>query len=169
MTEIKDNRYVRGAQRLGTRISRIKQVLSVAVVVELAGPYMKRRTLERFDREVDPDENPWKKHAPSTLRRRRSKPGTRMKNGRPKILEDSGQMRNAIRAIRGRADGAVYTNTGAGVRIGITDPKQVPKAFVHQRGWEHVPQRRFLGVGRKDTDAISAMLRRAAERAGLDF
>lgn len=169
MTEIRDTHYVRGAQKLGRRIASVKQALSVAVVVELAGPYMKRRTLERFDKEVDPDDNPWARLSRSTVLRRKRKPGTRMKNGRPKILDDSGSMRAAIKAIRGRADGAVYTNTGAGVRIGITDPKQLAKAFVHQRGWDRTPQRRFLGVGRKDTDAISAMLRRAAERAGLDF
>lgn len=150
-----DGRYTAGVARISDRLSRIKTVLSVAVLQEEIGNLLLRRTLTRFDREVDPDERPWTPLQSSTLERRKRQ-GVKGK----KILVQTGALRGSIRRIRGSASGVVAVNTGAGFRIGVDDPEQFAKASAHQRGTGSVPVRRFLGVGRLDVRSVDSFLRR---------
>lgn len=159
-----DTPFVRGYEKLSRRIATIRASLAVPPLTEAIGRLLLKRTLERFDREVDPDGQRWRELEPETLARRGRANGGSGK----KILNATGQMRGAIRIIRGAdAVGAVYTNTGARVRIGISDPDQVGKARAHQRGYRHIPVRRFLGIGALDVRAVDGLLRRAAAKAEL--
>ena len=117
-----------------------------------------RRTLERFDREVDPDGTPWKPLAPATVIIKR-----RLGFGHKGKLKRTEALRRSIRVIRGGL-GTVYTNTGAGFRIGVDDPKVVEYARVQNSGADRIPARRFLGIGRLDVKAVDSLLRRKAQQ-----
>lgn len=151
MAAARDTSYVRGAARLSQRISTISAALNLPVLTESVASLLLARTLRRFDQQVDPDGRPWEPHAESTKRQRGSN---------ATILNRTGAMRGAITRIRGNAAGTVYAITGAGARIGIDDPRQVPKGTYHQYGTRHIPQRRFLGIGRLDVKAVDSLLRR---------
>lgn len=167
---LRDTRYVHGAERLGRRMATITAALSLPVLTREVGELLLKRTLIRFKEEVDPDNVPWKPLAATTMLRRRNIPG--IGEAHP-ILVRSTRLRGAIRVLRGQAAGAVYTNTGAGVRIGVDDPDLVARARAHQQGNARVPQRRFLGIGRLDVKAVDSLLRRrgaklnATLRSGL--
>lgn len=167
-----DTQFVRGAERLSQRIATIRAKLSLPVMTEQIGDLLLKRTQARFDRQVDPDGMAWKPLAEYTLRRKQQE-GYGSKN----ILVRTEALRKAIKLIRGRADGTIFTNTGAGVRIGI-DPKAVSVvptkkgsrtervadyAIVHQKGSKNVPKRRFLGIGRLDVKAVDTFLRRRGD------
>lgn len=156
---LSDTRYVNGARKLGVRIRTIRDALNLPVLTGEIERLLLARTLRRFDRQLDPNENKWAPLKEDSLRRREQK-------GRP-LLVQTGDMRRAIQIIRGSAEGAIYTNTGASIRIGISDPDQVDKARTHQRGYKTIPARKFLGIGRNDVKAVDGLLRRAAENAGL--
>lgn len=156
-----DTQFVKGAEKLATRIRTIRATLAVSVLENEIGQLLLRRTLDRFDREVDPDNKPWTPLAPSSLERRRRSGG---KQGK-KILVQSGAMRGAIRRIRGSASGLVAANTGAGFRIGVDDQEQTGKALAHQKGTSSIPVRRFLGIGRLDIKAVDGLLRRRSIEA----
>lgn len=152
-----DNRFVRGADKLKRRLDTIVAGLALSGLTEGVGELLLRRTLKRFDSEVDPDGRPWVPLARSSLQRRKRNPG----NSSGKILVQTRAMRNAIKLIRGGA-GSVYTTTGVGHRIGIQDEGIAVRARVHNLGLGHVPQRRFLGVGRLDVKSVDSYLRRRA-------
>lgn len=159
MTSPADTRYVRGAEKLGKRIATIRAVLSVPALVQEANQLLLRRTLRRFDQQVDPDNRPWTPLAESTLARRGRAGGSK---GSP-ILVQSGELRRSIKIIKGGA-GTIYTNTGAEGRIGVEGSESlVGKARAHQRGTKNIPVRRFLGIGRPDVKAVDGLLRRKAE------
>ncbi len=153
-----DNQYVRGASRLAQRIRTLRAALAIPVLEEELGRLLLRRTLQRFDNEVDPDGRPWAALSASTLSRRKRKGG---KQGK-KILVQSGAMRAAIRRIRGSSEGLVAVKTGAGFRIGVDDKNQTGKAATHQYGRPGIPVRRFLGIGRLDVKSVDSFLRRRA-------
>lgn len=158
-----DTKFVSGVAKLQRRIATIRATLSLPVMTEEIGQLLLRRTLARFDAEVDPDNKPWKPLSSETLRRRNRAGG---KPGAP-ILVQTQKMRNSIRLIRGSASGAVFTNTGAGVRIGITDPEQVDKARAHNYGTGNIPVRRLLGVAALDVKSVDSLLRRRAVKLGI--
>lgn len=154
----RDTQYVQGAQRLARRISTIRTRLALPPLVDEIGGLLLKRTLERFDREVDPFGVPWRELAPSTLRRKAA-----LGYGSSPKLVRTREMRSAIQLIRGRADGGMFTNTGAGSRIGIVDPDVVPKARAQNRGVPgRIPARRFLGIGPLDVKAVDGFMRRKA-------
>ena len=159
----KDSPYVSGAAKLSKRIATIRAALAVPVLTKEIGELLLRRTLDRFEREVDPNYTPWRPLASSTLARRKRAGGV----PGAKILQQTGAMKKSIKIIRGDNTGTIYTNTGAGVRIGIEDEEQVPKARAHQRGTPRIPVRKFLGIGSRDVNAVDGLLRRAASKAGL--
>ena len=160
MTTLQDTRYVRGAEKLGKRIATIRAALSVPVIAREANELLLRRTLARFDREVDPDGKPWPALASETLARRNRANGY---PGKPKLVQ-TGELRASIKLLRG-GEGSVYTNTGAGGRIGIEgDENLVGKARAHQRGYGNIPVRRFLGIGRNDVTAVDGLMRRIATK-----
>jgi len=63
----------------------------------------------------------------------------------------------------------MFTNTGAGIRIGITDPDIATYGVVQNRGNGRVPARRFLGIGRLDVKAVDSKLRRIAAQLERDL
>ncbi len=154
---INDTPFVRGAQRLGQRIATIRATCALPPMVDEITDLLLKRTLARFDQQVDPDGRPWRALSAYTLQRR-EKEGF----GSGPILQRTKALRSSIRVIRGAAVGATYTNTGAGSRIGVDDPETVQRAAVHNKGSEHIPARRFLGIGRLDVKAVDSLLRRKA-------
>lgn len=151
-----DTKYVRGVNKLAQRIRTIREHFGVAALTDEVGALLLRRTLERYDREVDPDGRPWVPLANTTLERRRRAGGNLGK----KILVQTGALRASIKLVRGALSGAIATNTGAGVRIGVEDPEQLAKAGAHNYGRGAVPMRKFLGVGRLDVKAVDSLMRR---------
>lgn len=152
-----DSPFVKGAEKLSRRIGTIRTRLALPPLTEEIGGLLLRRTLNRFEREVDPDENPWRPLAESTLRRKQAEG-----YGGKKKLQRTEQMKKAIKLIRGRADGGTFFNTGAGIRIGITDPEVAVRARAQNRGTTRIPMRRFLGIGALDIRAVDSFLRRKA-------
>lgn len=155
---VQDTKFVRGAERLGRRIATVRAALSLPLLVRETNELLLRRTLDRFDREVDPDGKPWPALADTTLERRRRAGGY---PGKAKLVQ-TGELRASIQLIRG-GEGTIFTNTGAGGRIGIEgDEELIGKARAHQRGLNNIPVRRFLGIGRNDITAVDGLLRRKA-------
>lgn len=152
-----DTEFVRGAERLGQRIATIRSTLALPALTKETGDLLLKRTLQRFDREVDPDERPWAPLKPSTIEIKR-----RLGYGHKGKLKRTDAMRNAIRIIRGGL-GTTFTNTGAGVRIGIESPKIAEYAKAQNQGTDRIVARRFLGVGRLDVKAVDSLLRRKAK------
>lgn len=156
-----DNQYVRGADKLARRINTIRARLSLPALTDEIGDLLLRRTLQRFDQEVDPNNRPWRPLAIATLERKR-----RLGYGNNNMLVREGTLRNSIKKITGRNAGATYANTGAGVRIGIADPKVAEYARAQNQGVPgRIPARRFLGVGRLDVKAVDSFLRRRGDAA----
>lgn len=156
-----DTKYVSGVAALKRRIATIRETLQLPPMMDAIGDLMVKRTLTRFDAEVDASGRDWAPLSVSTLRKR-ARAGTGKKK-----LNETGAMRAAIKLIRGSAAGAVYTNTGAGFRIGISDPAQTLKGAVHNKGTDTVPQRRFLGVGSLDVKAVASLMHRRAKKLNL--
>ena len=147
------------------------------------GEAMLRSTDERFRNQVDPQGQPWKPLAASTLKRKRG----------PKILTESHQLRNSMTykaddeklqvgtnavhaaihqlggTIRQRSRRQVLAfnkkgrflghkaaskrKTSVNVRIATIGPRLV-----------RIPARPFLGVSAKDKDKVIAILKRHLER-----
>ena len=152
---LSNNRRVLGAQKLAKRIQTIRENLNLPEMVDSIGELLLRRTKNRFDTETDPTGKRWTPLKASTLARRR-----RNGSSSEKILQDTKAMKDSIKVIRGGV-GTAYTNTGAGIRIGIDDPDIAAYARLHQLG-KSVKKRRFLGVGAADVKAVDGLLRRKA-------
>lgn len=154
-----DTEFVKGSEKLAARIATVRRNLNLPDLTEGISVLLLRRTLDRFDAGVDPDGKPWTPLKPSTLRIKR-----RLGYGHKGMLKRTESLRRAIRVIRGGA-GTVYTNTGAGFRIGVDDPKVAEYARIQNSGSENIPARRFLGIGRLDVKAVDSYLRRKAQQA----
>ena len=153
---LRDSRTVRGAERLGRRIRTIVENLALPVLTNDIGSLLVKRTKDRFEQEVDPDGVPWK---PLNRKYAAQKAA---EGHRTKILQRTGTLKDSIRKIQGTPTGTLYTNTGAGVRIGVDEDK-VPYARYHQEGTRAIPRRVFLGVGRLDVKAVDSLLRRKSK------
>jgi phage gpG-like protein len=156
----KDTPQVTGAAKLAQRIATITERLDLPDLTEEIGRLLLRRTLQRFDREVSPNNVPWVPLADATLaRKKRGGYGDRNK------LVRTEKMRNAIKIIRGRNQGTTYGMTNVGIRIGIQDPEIAEYARLQNSGDPgRIPARRFLGVGRLDIKAVDSLLRRKADQ-----
>ncbi len=158
-----DSQFTDGAARLSRRIATITTKLALPVMVGRIGPLLLRRTLERFDREVTPDGQPWKALAEGTIKRR----SYLDLSGKKKLVRE-GTLRAAIKAIKG-GEGSFGINTGAGVRIGIdasaVDEDGEPVSVYARIQNRERNGRRFLGVGRLDIKAVDSLLRRAGDDA----
>ncbi len=159
MANVQDTPFVNGAARLSQRIRTISKNLALPVLVNEIGDLLLARTLRRFDAEITPDNDPWADLAPSTIQTK-----AQQGYGSKKKLVRTGKMREAIRIIRGNAAGATYTNTGAGVRIGVADEEVAVYARVQNSGNSHVPSRRFLGIGALDVKSVDSFLRRQGQK-----
>lgn len=154
-----DTKFIRGADKLQRRIQTIRANLGLPAMVDEIGKLLLRRTLERFDQGVDPDGNRWPALKDQTIDRKR-------RGGYPELpLKRTLALRNSIKLIKGDVTGTTFTNTGAGVRIGVEDPKIAEYAVVQNRGdaRKHIPARRFLGIGQLDIKSVDSFLRRKAE------
>lgn len=160
MAQASDTRFVHGAARLSQRIETIRRNLALPVLTNEIGELLLRRTMDRFDREVDPDGTPWQELAATTIAAKR-----RQGYGNKGKLVRTSKLRNSIKMIRGSNAGTIFTNTGAGVRIGIADPEVVQYARIQNNGNRTTPARRFLGVGRLDVKAVDSFLRRRGTMA----
>jgi phage gpG-like protein len=160
-----DTKFVDGAAKLSRRIATIRERLALPVMIPQIGALLLKRTLDRFDREVTPDDLAWVPLADSTLKRR-----SYLGVGKKKLV-NYGDLRASIAIIKGGA-GTTFTNTGAGLRIGIDSNKVnregVPLALIGSvlnRGNKHIPARQFLGIGRLDVKAVDSLLRRQGDKA----
>lgn len=154
----KDTSQVRGAEKLSKRLNTIRTALALPPLMDEIGALLLRRTRERFRQEITPDYEPWAALKPATLRRKQAEG-----YGDKQKLERTGAMFKAIQVIKGRADGGTFINTGAGFRLGITDPEIAAYARVQNRGNSRIVARRFLGIGRLDIRAVDSLLRRKAK------
>lgn len=149
-----DTHFVRGAAKIAKRIRTIQARTQIALHSGLLEDLLLRRIKDRFERQVDPDGRPWPRAAASTLKRKTN----------PKLLQRSGTLLRSIAIIRVNNRGLAVA-TGAGFRIGVTDPEAARYGRFHQFGIG-VPQRRFLGIGELDRKAVDSLLRRVILGAG---
>lgn len=149
-----DNEFLHGADRLKQRIRTIRSNYDVHVIVPELGQLLLNRTRARFDRQVDPDNNPWKALLPSTLRRK--------DNGgygdQPALVRER-SLRDSIQITEG-GEGSFAVNTGAQVRIGIQDEEIAQYARLLQKGTKRMSARAFLGIGALDIKAVDGYMRR---------
>ena len=157
---VTDTRFVRGAEKLAQRIRTLRANLALPAMVDEIGALLLRRTQDRFNKEVDPDGVKWVRLAPTTIETK-----LRLGYGGKTKLKRTEALYKSIKLIRGSVAGTIFTNTGAGVRIGIDDPQQVVVGRVQNNGNRNIPARRFLGVGALDVKSVDSFLRRKAEKA----
>jgi phage gpG-like protein len=118
-----------------------------------------RRTMERFDKEIEPSGKRWAPLSEYTLGDPRAGAQGR------RILNRTGKLRSSIRIIRGGL-GSTFTNTGAGARIGIQDPEMAEIGAALNKGVQgRIPARKFLGIGPTDIASVDAYLRRRGNEA----
>jgi phage gpG-like protein len=155
-----DTKFVRGADKLQARIATIRQNLQLPILIEEVGQLLLRRTLDRFENEVDPDGKSWVPLKETTLRRK-----AYAGYGSKKKLQRTGKLKSSIRVIRG-GSGTTFTNTGAGLRIGIENPEVAVYGKIQNTGNNRIRARRFLGIGALDVKAVDSLLRRKAKELG---
>ncbi len=160
MTQVRDTRFVGGAAKLAQRIRTIRANLSLPVLTNEIGELLLQRTLRRFDAEVTPDGDDWAELADTTHKRKAS-----LGYGGENKLVRTSKMRGAIAIIRGSVEGSTFTNTGAGLRIGIDDSEVAGYARIQNNGNGRIPARRFLGIGALDIKSVDSFLRRQGQKA----
>lgn len=156
---LRDSEFVNGATKLKQRIATIRERLGVPAMTQEIGELLLARTLRRFDQEVDPDGVKWVALSPVTVVIKR-----RLGYGGKGKLKRTENLRKSIQLLRGSVSGSVFTNTGAGVRIGIPDGKQADIGRVQNYGDGRIPARRFLGIGALDVKSVDSFLRRRAQQ-----
>lgn len=162
MVSVRDSAYVGGAAKLQQRIRTLRRNLGLPALIPEIGELLYKRTMDRFRREVTPNEVPWAPLAAATLSRK-----AREGYGNQQKLVRKGYMRDAIKIIRGNITDSTFVNTGAGLRIGIDDPGVAEYAKAQRRGIPgRMPAREFLGIGRLDVKAVDSFLRRKAATMG---
>jgi hypothetical protein len=153
-----DTRFVRGASRVRRRIASIQAATTVALNPETLGKLLLDRVKKRFKRGVSPDGTKWPPLEPATKLRK-------AKSQFKGPLMRSGTLFNAIKVIRGTHAGLFAGATGAGFRIGVSDPKAAEygrlmnNGFYHVRAKRMIEPRRFMGVGELDRKAVDSALR----------
>jgi len=115
------------------------------------GKTMVDHTILRFERQVDPEGQPWTPHAPATLMRRALRGGRG--GGAAQILIDSARLRNSISHVAGRDRVAVGTNViyGAVQQLG---------GQAGRGGATTIPPRPFVGMDESDREDIPGILAR---------
>lgn len=156
---VRDTEFVRGAEKLAQRIRTIRANLALPAMTAEIGDLLLRRTLTRFDQEIDPDGKPWVPLAPTTIETK-----LRLGFGGKGKLKRTETLRKSITIIRGNASGSVYTNTGAGVRIGVSSEARAEIARAQNSGTNKIPARRFLGIGALDIKSVDSFLRRRGQK-----
>ena len=112
-----------------------------------AALFLERETKQNFQKQQDPDGNPWKPLAESTLR-------AKLRRRAPKaILRDTSTLVSGI-AARPASDNQVSVETTAGAEYGIW----------HQLGTRRMPQRRYIGFSQRYIDRVQEILLRYLEQ-----
>lgn len=151
----------------------LKRLLKVggdlSPVMKNIGEYLVQATEERFRTETDPDGNKWPEVSDAT----------RKKKKHPKVLTESGQLRQSINYRASGNEVVVGTNKpyAAAMQFGFDGPVQIPR---HKRlmkqvygkalrfpVWaeipahtiqQHIPAREFLGVSEADRREILGII-----------
>lgn len=111
------------------------------------GEYMQRSTQDRFKSQTGPDGDRWEVLKPRTLERK--------KHNRDKILTQSGYLRHHI-----------HDQVTAPGRVEVFSDRVY--AATHQFGRGNIPARPFLGISRRDTEEIGAIVRDWAAEFGFN-
>ena len=122
-----------------------------------AALFLERETKQNFQKQQDPDGNPWKPLAESTirakLRARKRRGKTIPPSSTPRaILRDTSTLVSGI-AARPASDTEVSVETTAGDEYGIW----------HQLGTRRMPQRRYIGFSQRYIDRVQEILLRYLE------
>ena len=133
------------------------------------GEYLVQATEERFRTETDPDGNRWPEVTDATRKRKRH----------PKILTESGQLRQSIHYRAAKSQVKIGTNKpyAAAHQFGVDGPVPIPRhkrriTRVYGRAlrfpvWaeipahtirQHIPARPFLGVSETDRREILTII-----------
>lgn len=114
-----------------------------------------KRVKARFMQGVSPDGTPWPGLDTKTVERK-----TRAGVKKPtQLLYATGRLYNSIKIIQGSNAGLLTTNTGIGVRVGVSDPFAAMYGRFHNYGIGQ-EERQFIGLGRLDLVAVKGMLAR---------
>jgi phage virion morphogenesis protein len=123
-----------------------------AAVMAVAAETIRRQTLQRFARKVDPDNDPWAPRKVSSIPRGRSARARHIRGGSGTLLLDTGRLRNSIASKVYGFTAEVGTNVFYGL--------------YHQKGTRKMVARRFLGINEADAREIEQAISRYLE-AGL--
>lgn len=105
------------------------------------GYYLRRRTVQHFEDEADPEGKPWEPLARATLARPLVK-DVRRRGGRKILHGRTGHLRSRMQS---RSD-ATSAEVGTNVFYGPFHQFGAPRA--------HIPVRAFLGIGEEDATGI---------------
>ena len=161
--------YASADKELRDLIDRIGDTATIHRVIGMA---LYDQTLERFERETDPDGNKWAPLTPLTLSNRRQPRG---------ILRDSGELMRSIhfKATADRAEVGTNLNhpkvwvmqNGATIKPRRFKHLRIPvaggsKGHVFSKGVS-VPARPYIGVGRQDAELAREELKSYLETNNL--
>ncbi len=152
---------VLGRAALIARMRRISANMPDIVSGEQVQNLMLRRTLDRFDSGVSPENTPWPPLEKSTIERKE-------RGGYPypkKPLHRTSLLRDSIAIIHGLTTGLLVSNTGLGFRIGVDNAEASEYGRLHNRGEGGQKLRKFLGVGYLDTESVRALVARNLKKA----
>lgn len=155
---------VTGHNKIRKKINALSGVSAALMSKQHLQRLMLERTLERFDKEVDPAGNRWAPLSEQTIYRRM------YTGGHPnKTLYQFGTLRNSI-GVTSKRGLASATNLGFRIGIDSSDPRIIGIARLQNFGgytWEgrRVPARRFLGIGRDDQRAAEGLMDQLATSA----
>lgn len=150
-----DTPQVKGVGSLSSRIKRLREgAVGIVNDVQIA-QLLESRIRARFAQGVAPDGTPWPGLMETTIARKGRK-GSRNKD---KLLQDTGRLFASLKIIQGGNVGLLAGATGAGVRIGISDPIAAEYGRLHNYGLGQ-EKRRFIGLSTLDVVAVSGYLRR---------
>lgn len=115
------------------------------------GYYMRKRTVQHFTDEEDPEGNAWEPLKAATIAARRVGPRAKKRGGSRviKILQDSGWLRNHIESLSDNTSAEIGTN----VFYGIFHQGEDPDAY-YSAPRAHIPRRAFLGISDGDLGGI---------------
>lgn len=154
-----------GAEKLKARLRVIRALPKTIANDPRVKETIIQRTVNRFTTQKDPDGRAWRR-----LKKFGRPPlfGRKLNTNRGEVLVDRGDLRDSI-GLTGRRG----TATGLGFRIGITDPRQIGKAILHQQGGVsaltggRVPARPFLGISKQDVTIVERLLKKIGKEQGL--
>lgn len=150
-----DTPQVKGVSSLASRIKKLREGAVGIVNDSQIATLLESRIRARFEQGVSPDGTPWPGLMQSTIDRKQRKHSRNAK----KLLQDTGRLLASLKIIQGGNAGLLAGATGAGVRIGISDPIAAEYGRLHNYGLGQ-EKRRFIGLSKLDVLAVSGYIRR---------